>query len=151
MVRGTRADGFTVIELALLLALLSLLSALAVPSLSGTLAAARTRSTLDRITADLYLARAQALQDGEPVQLRFEPQTGCARQYEVVAMPNGASRRLQFRFTDPAVCLNSNVATPLRVNGRGLLIGSPRKIYASSGGVVDSLSISFVGRVHRWR
>ena len=151
MVARVCAGGFTLIELALLLALLSLLSALAVPSLSGTLAGARTRSTLDRITADLYLARAQALRDGREIQIRFDPSEGCAERYEIVAWADKASPLVQRRVPDPDVCLRSNATTPLRVNARGMLIGSPRKLYASSGGVVDSLSISFVGRVHRWR
>lgn len=151
MVPRACSAGFTLIELALLLALLSLLSALAVPSFSGTLASARTRSTLDRLSADLYLARAQALRDGRAIQIRFDPPEGCAGQYEIVAVVDAVSSIVQRRLTDPGVCLRSNATTPLRVNARGMLIGSPRKLYASSGGVVDSLSISFVGRVHRWR
>lgn len=151
MVARTCCAGFTLIELALLLALLSLLGALAVPSLSGTLAGARTRSTLDRLTADLYLARAQALRDGHAIQIRFQPPEGCASRYEIVAGIDQASPVVQQRIPDPDVCLRSNSATPLRVNARGMLIGSPRKLYASSGGVIDSLSISFIGRVHRWR
>lgn len=144
-------SGFTLIELALLLALLALLSALVAPSLSGTLAGARTRITLDRLSADLYLTRAQALRDGRAMQIHFDPPEGCARSYEIVAVIDESSEVIQQRLTDPVVCLRSNSTTPLHVNARGMLIGSPRKLYASSGGAVDSLSISFVGRVHRWR
>jgi hypothetical protein len=39
----------------------------------------------------------------------------------------------------------------MRIDARGILTGSPRTVRAAAGGVADSVVISIVGRVLRWR
>lgn len=142
-----RRDGFTLIELCLLLALFALLSALAVPSLSGVVARERARGTMNRLAADIHLARALAARAGSPVRLRFDPAEGCARRYLVEADDGAVLRRVE--VGRGGVCLSSNVTSPMYVNGRGMLSGSPRRLYAVSGAVTDSAVVSIVGRVLR--
>ena len=142
-----RSTGFTLVELSLLLVLFALLSALAVPSLARVLAEERARGTMNRLGADIHLARALAARAGEPVRLRFEPEEGCARRYLLEADDGAVLRRVE--VGRGGVCLSSNVAQPMYVNGRGMLSGSPRRLYATSGAAVDSAVVSIVGRVLR--
>lgn len=142
-----RPAGFTLVELCLLLVLFALLSALAVPSFSGVLARERARGTMNRLAAEIHLARALAARAGEPVRLRFEPEEGCARRYLIEADDGAVLRSVE--VGRDGVCLSSNVARPMHVNGRGMLSGSPRRLYAASGAAVDSAVVSIVGRVLR--
>src|SRR5690606_1902637 len=143
--------GFTLIELCLLLALFAILSAFAVPSFSATLAQARARASLDRLTGDLYLARALAARAGRPVSLRFEPAAGCAAHYLLLADDERVLRRVTAAPEVTGVCLRSNVARAMRIDARGMLVGSPRRLVATAGAAADSVTVSIVGRVYRWR
>lgn len=145
------SSGFTLIELSFLLVLFALLSALAYPSLSRTLSRARAQAALDRLTADLFLARALAVRTARPLSIRFDPPTGCADRYEIVDDSGRVLRRVTVRAESSGVCLSSNAAAAMRVNARGVLTGSPRKLHARSGREADSATVSIVGRVHRWR
>ena len=66
------------------------------------------------------------------------------------------SRRLGISTTIPlapahrSVCLRANVAQPLVIDSRGMLVGSPRMIYGQAGGQTDSVSVSIAGRIYRW-
>lgn len=151
MHRILRPSGFTLIELCLLLVLFGVLSSLAVPSLSASLARARTGALLNRLTGDLYLARSLAAREGRSVRVRLEPASGCAERYEVVADDGRVLRRVTAGPARTAVCLRSNVPGAMRVNSRGMLTGSPRRVIATSGRAADSITISLVGRVYRWR
>jgi type II secretory pathway pseudopilin PulG len=150
MSRRWSSPGFTLIELSLLLVLFALLSALAIPSFSGTLSRARTRAALDRLAGDLFLARSLAARSGRPLRVRFGPAGECADFYEITG-DTGVLRRVTVRSGSAGVCLSSNVPGAMRVNSRGMLVGSPRTVWARSGGEADSATISIVGRVYRWR
>ena len=143
----SRSDGFTLAELCLLLVLFALLSALAVPSLSGTIAQSRVRGAMGRLTGDIHLARALAARSGQPVRIRFEPVEGCAERYLIEDHAGSVLRTVAVGADH--VCLSSNVTRPMLVNGRGMLSGSPRRIHARSGSAADSAVISIVGRVLR--
>lgn len=150
MVAPLGRSGYTLIELVVLLVLTALLSSLAVPSFSRVISSFRTRGALARLASDLYLARAMALESGQTITLRFDPPSGCARRYEVVDAVGTVRRQVSRDLADSGVCLESNVERAIRVDGRGLLIGSPRTIRARRGSVADSMTISMVGRIYRW-
>ena len=152
MRRPISPTGTTLIELLMVLALIGLLSAMAVPSLSAYLERARVRGVLDRLTGDLYQARVLAVREGTSVQLRFVPGKGCAARYEVVRMDRKeVLRTVLVEGEGAGVCLTSNVARGLSIDSRGLLLGSSRTIFASRGELRDSLIVSLVGRVFRSR
>jgi prepilin-type N-terminal cleavage/methylation domain-containing protein len=142
--------GTTLIELLIVLAIISLLTALAVPSMTGYLERARVRGALDRVTGELYQARVLAVREGTRVQLRFVPNRGCAARYELFRMDRDEVMRV-VTVDGPGVCLRSNVARGFSIDSRGLILGSSRTVFASAGGEKDSLIISIVGRVFRSR
>src|SRR5690606_26535278 len=120
------SSGFTLIELSLLLVLFALLSAMAVPSFTNSMSRARARAAIDRLSGDVFLARSVAAQRGLPVYIRFEPPSGCADHYELSDGTGALVRRVTVRQEDTGVCLSSNVARAMRVDSRGMLVGSPR-------------------------
>jgi type II secretory pathway pseudopilin PulG len=150
MFRPPFSAGFTLVELCVLLVLFALLSAMAVPSLTDTFARARGTAAMNRLAGDVFLARSLASRSGQPVLIRFEPSSGCADHYAIAREDGVLLRRVAMGLEDTGVCLGSNVARAMRVNSRGMLIGSPRKLYVRSGRAVDSATISIVGRVYRW-
>jgi type IV fimbrial biogenesis protein FimT len=64
-----RRRGLTLIEVAVVLALLGLLVTLAAPSFAGALARQRLKSTAETLAADLVAARHEAAQRGLPMYL----------------------------------------------------------------------------------
>lgn len=62
-----RSDGFTLVELLLVLALVVVLAALVAPSLSGTLEKVRLDAAAEQIRTAWIDARLEAMRSGEPV------------------------------------------------------------------------------------
>lgn len=149
MPRRLPPSGFTLVELSLILVLFALLAAMAVPSLSGTLSAARVDGVLSRLSADIYLARSLAVKDGRPLSIRFTPPVGCAAHYEIATDAGEVLRRVTVDPGGAGVCLTSNVTRAMRIDGRGVLTGSPRTVRATAGRAADSVAISIVGRLLR--
>lgn len=142
--------GSTLVELLAALTLLAILAGLAAPALGAELRRARIRTTLDRLTADIYRARAIAVVRGARLTLSFEPPQGCATAYRLARRDDGAvlaEVRIPQR-TGP--CLTSNAPQAMSFDTRGMLVGSPRTIRARIGDQADSLTISIAGRVYRW-
>ncbi|MEZ4389184.1 MAG: GspH/FimT family pseudopilin [Candidatus Krumholzibacteriia bacterium] len=80
MVRnGTHQRGFTLVELMLVISILGLIAAIAVPSFNGYLRANQVDTTADRITSDLALARSLSVSQGRVV--RF---VGTAAGYQII-------------------------------------------------------------------
>ena len=67
-----RADGFTLVELLLVLALIVLLGTMAAPSLSGALAKARINSAAEELATAWGQARLEAIRSGEPIAFRCQ-------------------------------------------------------------------------------
>ena len=68
-----RRLGFTLLELAVVMAITTVLGALAVPSFSGLIARQRLKSVAYGLQADIALARQEAGRRGQPVHLMFQP------------------------------------------------------------------------------
>lgn len=149
VLRG-RSGGYSLIELIVALVLVGIVASTAVPSLASYLQRRRVQTALDRVTADLYFARAAAARLGAPVRVRFTPIRGCAETYQVRTAGGDVLRTVRLDLEAPGVCVRSNVRRDLIIDSRGMLVGSQRKLRATSGSEADSLSISLVGRVYRW-
>ena len=142
--------GHTLVELLVALTLLAILASIAAPALGAEVRRMRVRATLDRLTADIYRARATAAARGTRVTLAFEPLDGCATGYVLARRDDGA---VLARETLPArarPCLTSNAPRAMSFDTRGMLLGSPRTIRARMGDQADSITISIAGRVYRW-
>lgn len=68
--------GFTLLELVLVLALLVVLAALAVPLLEKPLAGERLRKAADQVRTEWTRARIRAMSSGVPQVFSFQPETG---------------------------------------------------------------------------
>jgi prepilin-type N-terminal cleavage/methylation domain-containing protein len=142
--------GFSLIELLTALVLLGVLASLAAPAMSTQLRRARVRSALDLLTADVYRARVLAVREAGRFELAFRPAAGCARAYVLVRVADGMVLDSVDLQAPGGVCLSSNAAQAMVIDSRGMLVGSPRKIYGRAGGEVDSVTVSMAGRLYRW-
>ena len=142
--------GFSLIELLTALVVVGVMASLAAPAMGAQLRRARVRSALDLLTSDVYQARALAVHQGARFQLAFRPAVGCAQAYVLVRVADGAVVDSVALAGAGGVCLSSNAAQALTIDSRGMVVGSPRKIYGRAGDQVDSVSVSMAGRLYRW-
>jgi type II secretion system protein H len=159
--RSGRSGGFTLVELVLVVMLVAICCALAVPSVSSMMGAHRTRAAATRLVGDLYYARMMAVKSGHPATLRFVPDPACprgagaevaGRSWVVVVRTTPARevRSTSTREDGPGACVESNRSDSVSFDSRGLLRPpGNRTLWFSSGGVRDSVTVSVVGRVLR--
>lgn len=91
--RERRANGFTLIEMLLVLALLVALAAIVWPALDRPLANQRLRRAADQVRAEWIRARTKAITSGEVVAFRFRPNDGA---YRVEAKTDSAALSVAF-------------------------------------------------------
>ena len=140
--------GFTLIELLSVLTLVGIVASFAAPAMTAQMERIRARTALDLLTSRVSQARMLAIRQAIRVHLRFEPASGCAGALVLSRPSDGAT--LDSIPLSPSVCLRANVAQPLVIDSRGMLVGSPRMIYGRAGRQVDSVSVSIAGRIYRW-
>jgi prepilin-type N-terminal cleavage/methylation domain-containing protein len=80
--------GFTLLEVALVLALLVVIMGLVWPALEGTFDAQRLKSAADQLRADFTQARVTAMNTGRPQLLSFDAASG---RYAVVPVDDGTA------------------------------------------------------------
>jgi len=73
-----RISGFTAIELMVVLAIVAILAAVAVPNFQGVIDNYRVRRATEDLIATIYLARTEAIKRGGEVVLRKSTPAGCA-------------------------------------------------------------------------
>lgn len=146
------AQGFSLIELLIVLAVIGIVVGTAVPALGSFADGIRRRGALERVSNAFYQTRIVAVRSGERMELRFLPAgSGCARTYSIVRpRDNTTLQRVNIADEAPGVCLRVRGGSTLRVNPRGLPTGAARTLTATLGGRSDSLKVSLVGRVFRY-
>ena len=83
--------GVTLIEMMITLAVMAVLGALAMPSLSALATRQRLQSAANQLQADVALAKLASAQHGQAVYLRFQP--GSAWCYQLTTGPGGDCRQ----------------------------------------------------------
>jgi prepilin-type N-terminal cleavage/methylation domain-containing protein len=71
-----RRDGFTILELMLVLAILVMLAAMALPAIETMYADVRVQAASDHVRGRLAMARTRAIDDGRPYRLGVKVGTG---------------------------------------------------------------------------
>jgi prepilin-type N-terminal cleavage/methylation domain-containing protein len=150
--RSRPPRGFTLAELLLVVTLVALLAALAVPPVSGVIRRIRMQMVLDTLTRDLFYARTVAIRSGRRVDIRFfESEPACVDRYAIVRRdPETVVKQVRVRDLAGSNCLRKNAGPTLTFNSRG----RPNwnlSLWMREGTVADSMTVNQLGRVHRWR
>lgn len=89
---GGRYEGFTLLELILVMVILSTVLAMAAPSLRGFFASRQTQDAAAQILALTQLARSKAVCEGTSYRLNFDAEEGT---YWLMSQQSGAYERLK--------------------------------------------------------
>lgn len=122
------AAGFTLLELAIALAITSLLAAMAVPTYASLIARQRLQAAVEHLRADIALARQEAGRRAQPVHLVFQP--GSSWCYAIGTGPVGDCRQAQGGAGSGLIKLVRGSTQP----GVQLLQANPMTIDGRTGG-----------------
>lgn len=154
-VRYGRRGGFAFVELVLVLLLLGILAALAAPGMSGLADHYTARRALDRLAADIFSARMNAVRDGRRSQIRYDQDDGCIVRYELgwQGDPDNDSDPPPLRVVDlhdahRGLCLSAGSTQSITFDSRGLATAG-RTFTARRGQAELQVSVSRIGRVVR--
>ena len=128
-----RPVGFTLVELAITLAVMAVLGALATPSFSSMVARQRLLGAARHLQADIALARHESGQRGQPVTLQFQP--GHQWCYAVSTGPPADCRHARPGLASGVI----KVVTAADHPGIDLLDASAMALHAGNGASVQSL------------
>lgn len=153
--------GFTLVELAVVLGLMGIAAALAVPWMHAWIVHLRTRSAANQLAGDLAQVRALAVRGGWGAQLVIEPSPECPSpasgaagyRYRIEALADGAdpAARVDLRARRGRICLSSNRSAEVVFDSRGLIAGHNNRTLVVREGThpADTITLSSVGRVYR--
>lgn len=148
--RPTRGDaGFSLIEILTVLVLMSVATALAVPSLNEYVNRSKTRRVLDRLTGDIAMTRMLAVRSGDRAVL--DVSGGDSYRVWVEGVPVDTVRVVPLAIDYAGVRLQGPTGDGRLVfDGRGLLITPGNGlVIARLGERADTLKITAAGRVYR--
>jgi prepilin-type N-terminal cleavage/methylation domain-containing protein len=158
MPRSGRA-GWSLHEMAVVLVIVGIMAAIAVPRMNRMVAAARVRGAANRVAADLAWTRQMAARTGRRARMVLErspdcpaPRNGVAgHRYRLVSGPDSVAVRVELRLDGAGLCLSSNVASAVVFTSYGVLqgFGNRTLVVTQPGGPADTLTLSAVGRVLR--
>ena len=147
-------SGFSLMELMTIIAIIALLTAIAIPNLIGWRTGAKLRGTVENLRGDLQLAKLTAVRENGSVAVLFS-----GNGYQVF-IDNGASpgvldageRRIRNRQLEAGVSIdlgstdfNGNLYA--RFNNRGLPEDIGTVVVVSSGGDQRNIGLNRLGRV----
>ncbi|MEX2572147.1 MAG: prepilin-type N-terminal cleavage/methylation domain-containing protein [Gemmatimonadota bacterium] len=151
MPRPRGNSGFTLVEVLLVMTVLAVLVALAVPSFQQVTASMRARAALDRLTSEIYRARFLAVQNSYPTRLVLHADpNGCVDRLRLgVQAPGAQESSLWVDLDLPGLCLLHSGDSTLVFNSRGMLRPPGRTFFVPTGAGGDTAVISIAGRVRR--
>lgn len=155
--RGMR--GYTLVELATVVAIVGIAMALAAPRLTGWLDAQRAEAAMRRFVGDVHRARILAVRRGMGVTVELLPSAACpyggtgdhvGGGWRTVADDGAVLGRVDLAAGGPDVCLWTNQSAALGFDSRGLLRPfSNRTVETRRGSASARVAISVLGRVRR--
>ena len=95
---GAPVQGFTLVELVVVVAVTGIVATAAVPSLSGLVDTQRISGVASELASDLQYARAQAVQRNQGVRVSFNADAGC------YVIHTGSADQCQCSASGPATC-----------------------------------------------
>ena len=122
------AAGFTLLELAIALAITAILAAMAVPTYASLIARQRLQAAVEHLRADIALARQEAGRRAQPVHLVFQPGSGWC--YAIGTGPVGDCRVLKPSPGNGLIKVVRGSDQP----GVQLLLANPMSIDGRTGG-----------------
>lgn len=147
--RFRNSNGFSLIELIVVLTLMGIVAALAEPSMTEYVNRSKTRRALDRITGDILMTRMLAVRSGEGAVLEM---TGPSTyRIWVEGDPVDTVKTVSLASDYAGVTVQAPTADGrLTFNGRGLLVDpGTGQMIARLGRGADTLRITAAGRVYR--
>jgi len=143
-----RRGGFTLAEMLIVLVIIGIALAMAVPRMQGVLHKSALHGALNQMASDLTLTRLRAVRSATRVSLSIN---AAGTGYSVIVDPTGAVDTVKtVSFVDDARGLTfSPASSSVTFDSRGLLVSGTTTITATRQGRSDSLSISGVGRIYR--
>jgi type IV fimbrial biogenesis protein FimT len=151
--RATRRGpaGFTLAELLIVLVIVSIALAMAVPKLNAFLQVNAVQGALNRVATDLNLARVRALTTSRQVRFTVAADGGS---YTIVVDPTGAApvtyKTVRLTQDFPKVDLTPHSQT-ITFDSRGMATGAngTTTLTATKQGKTGTLTVSGVGRIYR--
>ena len=140
--------GFTLAELLVVLVIIGIALAMAVPRLQGALQESAVQSALNRVASDVTLTRIRAVRTARRAVLVVN---AAGTGYTVVVDPAGTPstfKTVSFANDYKGLTL-SPVNDSVAFDSRGMLVQGTGTISATRQGRTESLTISGVGRVYR--
>lgn len=150
---ATQRAGFTLLELMIVIGIVSVLGAMAVPTLGAMVARHRLQSAAHHLQADVALARHEAARRGRTVHLAFRPgarwcyalsldtPVDCA----ATPPPPGLIKRVQAE-DHPQVLLLSAEPMVLEGGARLPMTGQPQAVLGTPDGARIALRLGPLGR-----
>lgn len=147
---GRADEGYTLIELIVVLVVVGLVASLAVPSVREEVNRIRVRGALNRVVGQLHRARMTAVESGAPTRVVLQSANGgCVERIRIVTVPGGEERSIEADVLLPGLCMRHTGDSILNFDSRGMLKPPARSIRVSYGGAADSVVLSIAGRIRR--
>ena len=124
MVTARRESGFTATEILVVLVIVGIMAALAMPSMSGLLATQAVRSASYDLNADLVFARSQAITRATDVSIQGTTGTDFKAGWSITEAAGGSTLRTQGSRDSKIVFTASNNVFTFDRTGR-VTVGAP--------------------------
>jgi prepilin-type N-terminal cleavage/methylation domain-containing protein len=140
--------GFSLAEMLIVLVIIGIALAMAVPRMQGVLHESALQGSLNQVASDLTLTRLRAVRGASRASLTIN---AAGTGYTVVVDPTGTPQTVKtVSFaTDPRGLVLSPANTSVTFDSRGLLVTGTTTIVAARQGRRDSVFVTGVGRVYR--
>lgn len=143
-----RRGGFTLAEMLIVLVIIGIALAMAIPRMQGVMHEASLQGALNQVASDLTLTRLRAVRGDARASLAIN---AAGTGYVVIVDPTGTPDTLKkVSFANDAKGLTfSPTGTSVTFDSRGLLVTGTATIKATRQGRIDSLMVTGVGRIYR--